>query len=243
MGSRPKRFDVAALHPDEVCEALGELARTVEEIGRQVGLERIMRVWGQDRPARSAENFDADAQHFLASGVQFIDGCTKDLPPGLSKEQRQVRDRCNELAGSMEKVLAKRLDEQPAKTWSFVKVNVSPWINQGEETLSMEKTVQTVKDLLRIHFDGSAWKAGMAQRSYDEWARTADAECKKTGMYPPMPEGARAWDAFMDRADNERLRSEQKGQHWGDVNLDEDIDFSQVMNFAATYRQRPRQRM
>ena len=38
-------------------------------------------------------------------------------------------------------------------------------------------------------------------------------------------------------------RSEQKGQHWGDVNLDEDIDFSQVINFAATYRQRPRQRM
>ena len=132
MGYKPKRFDVAGLHPDEVCGALGELARTVEEIGRQVGLERIMRVWAQNRPVRSAENFDADAQHFLASGVQFIDGCAKDLPPGLSREQRQIRDRCNELAGSMEKVLVKRLDEQPAKTWSFVKVNVSPWVNKGE---------------------------------------------------------------------------------------------------------------
>ena len=179
MGSRPKRFDVAGLHRDEVCEALGELARTVEEIGRQVGLERIMRVWGQNRPVRSAENFDADAQHFLASGVQFIDGCAKDLPPGLSKEQRQIRDRCDELAGSMEKVLVKRLEEQPAKTWSFVKVNVSPWVNKGEETLSMEKTAQTVKDLLRIHFDGSAWKAGMAHRAYWEWERKGPPNAKK----------------------------------------------------------------
>ena len=104
MGYKPKRFDVAGLHPDEVCGALGELARTVEEIGRQVGLERITRVWAQSRPSRSAEHFDADAQHFLASGVQFIDGCAKDLPAGLSRQQQQVRDRCNELAGSMEKV-------------------------------------------------------------------------------------------------------------------------------------------
>jgi hypothetical protein len=243
MGSRPKRFDVAGLHRDEVCEALGELARTVEEIGRQVGLERIMRVWAQNRPVRSAENFDADAQHFLASGVQFIDGCAKDLPPGLSREQRQVRDRCNELAGSMEKVLVKRLDEQPAKTWSFVKVNVSPWVNKGEQTLSMEKTAQTVKDLLRIHFDGSAWKAGMAHRAYWEWERKVPAECEKTGIYPPMSDGARSWDSFMDRVDKERQRSAEKGQHWRDVNVYEDVDFSQVMNFAATYRQRPRQRM
>ena len=243
MGSRPKRFDLAGLHPDEVCEALGELARTVEEIGRQVGLERITRVWTQSRPVRSAENFDADAQHFLASGVQFIDGCTKDLPPGLSKEQRQIRDRCNALAGSMEKVLVKRLDEQPAKTWSFVKVNVSPWVNKGEKTLSMEKTAQTVKDLLRIHFDDSAWKAGMAHRAYWEWERKVPAECEKIGIYPPMSDGARSWDSFMDRVDKERQRSAEKGQHWPDVNVCEDIDFSQVMNFRATFRQRPRQRM
>ena len=150
-----------------MCGALGELARTVEEIGKQVGLENITRVWAQSRPSPSAEHFDADAQLFLASGVQLVDGCAKDLPAGLSRQQHQVRDRCNEFAGSMKKVLAKRLDEQPAKTWSFVKVNVSPWIKQGEETLSIEKTVQTVKDFLRIHFDSSAWKAGMAQRDHE----------------------------------------------------------------------------
>jgi hypothetical protein len=243
MGSRPKRFDVAGLHRDEVCEALGELARTVEEIGRQVGLERIMRVWAQNRPVRSAENFDADAQHFLASGVQFIDGCAKDLPPGLSREQRQIRNRCNALAGSMEKVLVKRLEEQPAKTWSFVKVNVSPWVSKGEKTLSMEKTAQTVKDLLRIHFDGSVWKAGMAHRAYWEWERKVPAECEKTGIYPPMSDGARSWDSFMDRVDRERQRSAEKGRHWPDVNVCEDIDFSQVMDFRATARPRPRQRM
>ena len=155
MGSLPKRFDVAGIHPDEVREALGELVKTVNEIGRQAGLERIAPAWGQSRPSRSEEHFDADAQLFLAVGVTFIDGCAKDLPSGLSGRQRQVRDRCSELAGSMEKVLIKRLDEQPAKTWSFVKVNVSSWVNKGEETLSMEKTAQAVKDLLRLHFEAA----------------------------------------------------------------------------------------
>ena len=143
----------------------------------------------------------------------------------------------------MEKVLVKRLEEQPAKTWSFVKVNVSPWVNKGEKTLSMEKTAQTVKDLLRIHFDGSAWKAGMAHRAYWEWERKVPAECEKTGIYPPMSDGARSWDSFMDRVDRERQRSAEKGQHWPDVNVCEDIDFSQVMDFRATVRPRPRQRM
>jgi hypothetical protein len=243
MGSRPKRFGLAGIDPDEVCGALGELAGTVEELGRQVGLERITRVWAQSRPSRSAEHFDVDAQHFLASGVQFIDGCAKDLPRGLSKEQRQVRDRCNALTGSVEKVLVKRLEEQPAKTWSFVKVTVSPWVNKGEETLSMEKTAQAVKDLLSIHFDGSAWKAGMAQCAYWEWERKVPAECEKTGVYPPMSDVAQSWDSFRDRIDAERLRSAEKGWHWRDVNIDENIDFSQVMDFRATVRPRPRQRM
>ena len=44
MGHKPRRFDVAGMHPDEVCGALGELVKTVSEIGRQVGLENITRV-------------------------------------------------------------------------------------------------------------------------------------------------------------------------------------------------------
>ena len=108
--------------------------------------------------------------------------------------------------------------------------------------MSVEKTVKAVKDIARSHFEGSAWKAGMAQRTYD-WAKKAEEHAEKTGMYPPMPEGARSWYAFMERVDNERLRSALKGGHWAHVDVNEGIDFSQVMNFAATYRQRPRQRM
>ena len=36
----------------------------------------------------------------------------------------------------------------------------------GQTALSVEKTVQAVKDIARGHFEGSAWKAGMAQRTY-----------------------------------------------------------------------------
>ena len=215
MGSRSKRFEVAGLHRDEVCEALGELARTVEELGRQVGLERITRVWAQSWPLRSADNFDAEAQHFLASCVQFIDGCAKDLPPDLSKEQQQVRDRCNALAGSMEKVLVKRLEEQPAKTWSFVKVNVSPWVNKGEETLPLKRPFRRSGTFFAFTSTAAPGRPEWPRRAYDEWARKLDAECKKTGMFPPMPEGARAWNSFMDRADKERQRSEHKASTGG----------------------------
>ena len=38
-------------------------------------------------------------------------------------------------------------------------------------------------------------------------------------MSLPMSDGARSWEAFRDRVDVERLRSAEKGQHWGDVNI------------------------
>jgi hypothetical protein len=124
-----------------------------------------------------------------------------------------------------------------------VKVNVSPWVKEGQATLSMEKTVQAVKDILRSHFDGSAWKAGMAQRDYEAWAVNSEVHGEETGRSLPMSDGARSWKAFHDRVEVERLRSAAKGQHWRDVNIDEDISFSEVMNFRATVRPRPRQRM
>jgi hypothetical protein len=83
----------------------------------------------------------------------------------------------------------------------------------------------------------------MAQRAYWDWARKAEVEAEKTGLYPAMPEGARSWHAFMQRADQERLRSALKGEHWAHVDVNEGIDFSQVMNFRATYRPRHKPRM
>jgi hypothetical protein len=246
MAVRHRRFDVAGMPPDEVYGAVGELVKTVEDIGRQTGVENVTQLWRQNRPMRFADNLDADVQQFLAQGVRFIDGFRKELPLGLSRQHQQVRDRCNELAGSMEKVLQKRLQEAPAtKAWDYVKVSATPaTVKQpGQTGWSVGKTVEAVIGIARSHFDGSAWKAGMAQRSYWDWAKKAEVESEKTGMYPPMPEGARSWNSFMDRVDNQRLRSALKGEHWAHVDINEGIDFSQVMNFRATYRQRPRQRV
>jgi hypothetical protein len=184
-------------------------------------------------------------QQFLAQGVRFIEGFEDKLPLGLSRGQQQVRDRCNELAQSMEKVLSKRVAEEHApKAWNYVRVNASPvTVKQpGQTTLPVDKTVAEVKEILRGHF-GSAWKAGIAQRTYHLWARNAEEVVEKTGGYPPMPEGAKSWYAFMTRADALREWSARQGKHWARVDVNEGIDFSQVMNFRATYRQRPRQRM
>jgi hypothetical protein len=246
-GFKPKRFDVAGQHPDEVFGAVSDLVRVVDEVGKQTGVENVVRLWRQNRPMRHGDNLDADVQQYMAQGVRFIDGFKDKLPLGLSRSQQQVRDRCNELAGSMEKVLQKRLLESPeAKAWNYVKIKATPaTVKQpGQTAVTVDKTVATVKDLLRGHFD-SAWKAGMAQRSYWGWAKTAEVEIEMTGMYPPMTEGAKSWHAFMTRADALREWSARQGKHWAQVDLNEGIDFAPVMNFRATYRtrQKPRMRM
>jgi hypothetical protein len=255
MALRQKRFDVAGAHPDEVYGAVADLVRAVDQVGDQwahvEGFPRDLRLeatqWRQTRPMRFApDNLDADVQQFMAQGVRILDRAKKELPVGLSGSHEQARDRCHMLANSMEKVLQKRLQDVPAaKAWDYVKVGATPApVEQpGQTGWSVEKTVQAVKNIARSHFEGSAWKAGIAQRTYHLWARNAEEHAEKTGMYPVMPEGARSWHAFMQRADNERLRSALKGEHWAHVDVNEGIDFSQVMNFAATYRQRPRQRM
>ena len=40
------------------------------------------------------------------------------MPLGLSDRHRQVRNRCHELAKSMERVLASRPDEQPRQRFN-----------------------------------------------------------------------------------------------------------------------------
>ena len=135
----------------------------------------------------AADNLDADVQQFMAQGVRILDRAKKELPVGLSGSHEQARDRCHMLANSMEKVLQKRLTDPAVKAWDYVKVNATAvTVKQpGQTALSVEKTVQTVKDIARGHFEGSAWKAGMAQRTYHLWARNAEEHAEKTGMYPP----------------------------------------------------------
>ena len=54
---------------------------------------------------------DVEVQRYLSRGVQLIDQLKTKMPLGLSRGQQQVRDRCNEIARSMQKVLDKRPDE------------------------------------------------------------------------------------------------------------------------------------
>jgi hypothetical protein len=248
---RPRRFDVAGAHPDEVYRAVAEVAAAVDEIGKQAsqssqrfaGMDRDVQTWRQNKPLRFGQNLDADVQQFLAQGVRIMDDYNEAMPLGLSDSHRQVRNRCNELALGME--MARRPDEErPSDSWKYVKIRAMAAVvkQPGQTAWSVEKTAEAVRNGLRSHF-GSAWKAGVAQRTYHLWARNAEETAEKTGAYPPMPDGARSWHAFVSRVDALREWSARRGEHWAHVDLNDGIDFSQVMNFAATYRQRPRQRM
>lgn len=240
---RPRRFDVAGAHPDEVYRAVAEVASAVDEIGKQfqrfTGMYRDVQPWRQNKPLRFGRNLDADMQQFLAQGVRIMDDFNEEMPLGLSDSHRQVRNRCNELARGMEKVLAKRPDEERlVDLWKHVKIRVTPAAvkEPGQTAWSMEKTREAVRNGLRGHFEDSPWKAARAQEAYAAWAKNAEEIVEKTGAYPPMPEGARSWHAFVSRADALRELSARRGEHWAQVNLNEGIDFSQVINRQPSFR-------
>ena len=115
---RPRRFDVAGAHPDEAWRAVSNISEAAEEIRKQfIGGPEIGAVntmlwkWQENKPLRFGNAPDREVQQFLAQGVKIIDGLEKKMPLGLSANQRQVRDRCDELAKSMERVLDRRPDD------------------------------------------------------------------------------------------------------------------------------------
>ncbi|HKN20675.1 MAG TPA: hypothetical protein VJX73_04630 [Terracidiphilus sp.] len=115
MGFRPKRFDVAGMHPDEAWRAVANIAETVDDLRKQfVGTAHAADVntliwkWRESKPRRFANEPDADVQRFLKRGVEIVDAVKERMPLGLSRAQQLVRDRCDEMAKSMQKVLDKR---------------------------------------------------------------------------------------------------------------------------------------
>ena len=122
---RPRRFDVAGAHPNEAWRAVANVSEATEEIRKQfIGTPEIEAVntmlwqWRQNKPLRYGNARDAEVQQFLAKGVEIMDAPKAKMPFGLSDGQRQVRNRCAELSKSMEKVLARRPDEQPRQRFS-----------------------------------------------------------------------------------------------------------------------------
>ena len=122
---RPRRFDVAGKHPDEAWRAVSNISEAAEDIRKQFiatpeigAVNTMIWQWRQNKPLRYGNTPDADVQRFLAKGVEIMDALRAKMPLGLSEPQRQVRNRCDELAKSMEKVLAQRPDEQPRQRFS-----------------------------------------------------------------------------------------------------------------------------
>jgi hypothetical protein len=128
MSFRPKRFDVAGAHPDEAWRAVDNIRTTVDDIRRQfIGSPQIGEVntmiWPyleiENRPMRFGNTPDAEVQRYLARGVELVDKLKAKMPLGLSRGQEQVRDRCHELAKSMQKVLDRRPDEEQRPRQTF----------------------------------------------------------------------------------------------------------------------------
>jgi hypothetical protein len=115
-GCRPRRFDVAGAHPDEAYRAVANIYEVMKEIRKACiesdcahAFKPNAESWMARKPLRFGNAPDAEVQQFLAEGVKLIDEL---LPFGFSSRQYEVRKRCDELAKSMERVLAKRPDER-----------------------------------------------------------------------------------------------------------------------------------
>ena len=120
---RPRRFDVAGAHPDEawravanISEAVGGDPQTVHRHAGNRGREHDALAMEAEQAFALRQRADAEVQRFLAKGVEIMDA--REDAVRFERRQRQVRNRCNELAKSMEKVLARRPDEQPRQRFS-----------------------------------------------------------------------------------------------------------------------------
>ena len=170
-------------------------------------MDRDVQAWRQNKPLRFGRNLDADVQQFLAQGVRIMDDFNEEMPLGLSDSHRQVRNRCNELARGMEKVLAKRPDEErPGDPWKYVKIRVTPPSSKsrgrppGPWRRPWKRSGTACAAIFR------AAHGRLQKRSRLMPAGRENAEAVQADMYPPMPEAARSWNFFMRRADHERLR-------------------------------------
>ena len=178
-------------------------------------------------------------QRFLAQGVQLMDGLKDKLPLGLSARQEQVRNRCNELAKSMEKVLAQRADEpEPFDPWRPVKISVETGRCRDGHPLSASETRDKYRLAMRGCFPRGPAQAQRARAVYRVWEEKAE----RLGNNPPMPEAAKPWQRFLGVIENMKQRDQAKGMVWGRV--DEDgIDFRPALQPRPVYQSKPKMRM
>jgi hypothetical protein len=240
-GFRPKRFDVAGAHPDEAWRAVSETADVVKEMNAQAGGDvRKMDAWLERKPLRFGNAPDVQVQRFLAQGVQLMDGLKAKLPVGLSARQCQVRDRCNELAKSMEKVLAQRTDEPEAfDPWRPVRINVESAAAKEGRALSAGETREKYRLALRGCFPRGPAQAQRSRAAYHVWEENAE----RLGNNPPVPESAKPWQRFLGVIETMRERASQKGEVWGYVDPVTGMDFKPALTPRPAYQARPRMRM
>lgn len=242
MGFRPKRFDVAGAHPDEAWRAVSNIADAVKEIDRAMGSSPNqspdVSFWLDRKPLRFGTSLDYEVQRFLESGVKIMDRQKVQSPLGLSRSHEEIRNRCNELAKSMQKVLDKRPDEQrPFDPWQKVRIYLEPCPLKDDRlnVLTGIEMRQKCRQILKSVFQRPA-DAAHAMHSYHAWEETAE----RLQNNPAMPEKATQWKTFLDKMEAMRMRDGHRGVVWG---LVEGFDYSEALVERPQFRPRPRQRM
>jgi hypothetical protein len=238
-GFKLRRFDVAGAHPDEAWRAVSNIAEAVGEARQQAGgAEDNAKIgaWLSSKPLRFGNTRDADVQQFLERGVKIMDGLETKLPLGLSRGQRDVRNRCGELAKSMQKVLDRRPDE-PLRfdPWQPVKIRVEPVKDGLQDRETRARYVLALKGC----FPRGPAQADRARAQYRVWEQNSERFHRDR----PMNEAAQSWKRFMGVIDNMRSREQAKGVIWGRVDDVSGIDFRPALQARPVYQPKPKMRM
>ncbi len=253
---RPRRFDVAGAHPDEVYRAVSNIAEAVDEIGKQViggrlvehfgDMDPEVQAWRRNKPLRFGPNRDADVQQFLAQGVRILDDFNEKMPLGLRDTHRQVRNRCHELARGMERVLAKRPDERfqfdpRYASWRRVEIyaETAPIKDDRLRVLSGDDMRRKYLAVLSRVFRQGPAQAARAKAAYHAWEENAE----RLGANRPIAEAARPWKRFLDSIETMRMRDGQRGAVWGYVDPVNGIDFRPALTQRPTFNSKPRMRI
>ena len=185
--------------------------------------------WRQNKPLRFGRNRDADVQQFLAQGVRIMDDFNEKMPLGLRDTHRQVRNRCNELARGMEKVLAKRPDEEfqfdpRYASWRHVEIyaETAPIKGRSPARVVRRRHAAEVPGGLKPGVSARAGAGGAGKGCLSRLGRKCRAS---SAANPPIAEAAKPWKRFLDSVDAMRMRDGHRGAVWGYVDPVNGIDF------------------
>ena len=226
---RPRRFDVAGAHPDEVYRAVAEVSAAVDEIGKQfqrftgmvpgcaaMAAEQALALRPEPRRRCAAVSGAGRPDHGRfqrGNAARF----KRQAPSGAQSLQRAGAGDGEGAGAAAGRRAAGRFMEVRENPREPGRPSRSRGRRHGRWRRPGKRSGTACAVIFRAAHGRPGSRSGLMRCGRGTRRRRR----KKPVPIRSMPEAARSWDFFMKRADQARLRSALKGEQWAQVDLNE----------------------